>query len=102
MPVHELPAEQGPPAAHVCVVYDPTDGSVVLIHECLRRGCDPAECSRMALATVQPVLESIKSLGASQWGTLRILHLAHRLRLDPGSRFRVDLATNELVSAESW
>jgi hypothetical protein len=102
MPVHELPAGQGPPAAHVCVVYDPTDGSVVLIHECLEGGCDPAECSRMALATLQPVLESIKSLGTSPSDTLRILHLAHRSRLDPGSRFRVDLATHELVSAEPW
>src|SRR4029079_15586473 len=100
MAAHALPGEQAPPAAHVCVVYDRRDGRVVHTHEFIGSGFDRAECSRMAMATVEPVLESIKSLGINPSDTLRVLHVARGLPLPPGSMFRVNLATHELVSAE--
>jgi hypothetical protein len=99
MTTYEFPAEQAPAAAHVCVVYDPTDGRVVHIHEFIGDGFDRDECARMALDTVKSLLEPLKSLGVIQSDNLKVLH-ARELELRPGAELRVDLTSNELVSSE--
>jgi hypothetical protein len=99
MTAYEFPVQQAPPAAHVCVVYDPTDGRVVHIHEFIGVGFDPGDCARMALDTVRSLLEPAKSLGVIQSDRLKVLH-APGLTLRPGAEFRVDITSNELVSSE--
>jgi hypothetical protein len=96
----EFQVEQAPRPSHTSVVYSQGDGRVIHIHEFIGQGFDPEECAEMALGTVKTLLDPIKALGILNFEDLRVLHVPYDLELRPGTRLRVDLASNELVGSE--
>jgi hypothetical protein len=88
---YEFPSGGNPPLTHRCVVYDPGDGEVLHLHQFFGGSSDPDECARIALQT----LESVRAVQSQD---LRVLHIPQDAEIPSGSKLRVDLATNNLVS----
>jgi hypothetical protein len=76
-----------------CVVYDSTNGRIHHVHRVLTLvgGREPAEAEIAADA-----LRAMGGLPAAPTGALEVLHV-HHSAVEPGKRYRVDLAAKALV-----
>jgi hypothetical protein len=93
--------EEPPPVVETCVVYDGRSGRIISMHQFIGDGTGlfgpegTKERERMALDTVR---EQHREVGESD---RRVMHAPPDFRPEPMTVYRVDPATNRLVTHAS-